>query len=142
MLPAHLVAAFIKRLCRSALSSPPSSALFVLALVSNLLKKHPECKCLVQRKEITEIEDKFIAYEDDPVECRALQSSLWELSVFEQHYYPAVATLAKSIGREEEEKSPLYSIEEFANHTYASLFDQEKKKKNTKTALTFKKPST
>jgi len=140
MLPAHLVAAFIKRLCRCALSGPPSSALFVLALVSNLLKKHPECNCLVQRKEGTEMEDGFVAEEDDPVKCRALQSSLWELAVFERHYYPAVATLAKSIGRLEEDKAPMYNIEEFANHTYASLFEQEKKKK-TKTALTFKKPS-
>eukprot|EP00534_Pseudo-nitzschia_fraudulenta_P006354 CAMPEP_0201173916 /NCGR_PEP_ID=MMETSP0851-20130426/96817_1 /ASSEMBLY_ACC=CAM_ASM_000631 /TAXON_ID=183588 /ORGANISM="Pseudo-nitzschia fraudulenta, Strain WWA7" /LENGTH=585 /DNA_ID=CAMNT_0047456751 /DNA_START=90 /DNA_END=1847 /DNA_ORIENTATION=+ len=140
MLPAHLVAAFIKRLCRCALSGPPSSILFVLALVSNLLKKHPECNCLVQRKEGTEMEDCFVANEDDPVECRALQSSLWELAVFERHYYPAIATLAKSIGRAEEDKAPLYNVEEFSNHTYASLFDQEKKKK-TKTALTFKKSS-
>mmetsp|Transcript_25900 Transcript_25900/g.56769 ORF Transcript_25900/g.56769 Transcript_25900/m.56769 type:complete len:622 (+) Transcript_25900:159-2024(+) len=152
MLPAHLIAAFIKRLCRCALSGPPSSALFVLALVSNLLKKHPECNCLVQRRSSkgeegstsTELllEDCFVADADDPVECRALQSSLWELAVLERHYYPAVATLAKSIGRAEEDKAPLYNIEdEFANHTYASLFDQEKKKKQTKTALTFKKPS-
>jgi U3 small nucleolar RNA-associated protein 19 len=141
MLPAHLVAAFIKRLCRCTLSGPPSGALFVLALVSNLLKKHPECSCLVQRKAgITEMEDCFLADEDDPVECRALQSSLWELAVFERHYYSAVSTLAKSIGRAEEDKAPLYNVEEFAAHTYGSLFDQEKKKKN-KTALTFKKPT-
>mmetsp|Transcript_61462 Transcript_61462/g.69648 ORF Transcript_61462/g.69648 Transcript_61462/m.69648 type:complete len:604 (-) Transcript_61462:83-1894(-) len=140
MLPAHLVAAFIKRLCRCALSGPPSGALFVLALVSNLLKKHPECSCLVQRKGDKEREDSFLADEDDPVECRALQSSLWELAVLERHYYPAVATLAKSIGRAEEDKAPLYNVEEFAAHTYGSLFDQEKKKKN-KTALAFKKPT-
>ena len=140
MLPAHLVAAFVKRLCRCALGGPPSGALFALALVSNLLKKHPECNCLVQRKDGEEMEDGFVADEDDPVKCRALQSSLWELAVLERHYYPAVATLAKSIGRAEEDKAPMYNIEEFANHTYGSLFDQEKKKK-TKTALTFKKPS-
>ena len=140
MLPAHLVAAFVKRLCRCALTSPPSSALFVLALVSNLLKKHPECNCLIQRKEGAEMEDSFVADEDNPVKCRALQSSLWELVVLEKHYYPAVATLAKSIGRVEEDKAPLYNVEEFTNHTYASLFDQEKKKK-TKTTLTFKKPA-
>ena len=140
MLPAHLVAAFMKRLCRCALTGPPSSALFVLALVSNLLKKHPECNCMIQRKKGTEMEDSFVADEDDPVKCRALQSSLWELCIFENHYYPAVATLAKSIGRVEEDKTPLYNIEDFTYHTYASLFDQERKRK-TKTALTFKKPS-
>mmetsp|Transcript_9858 Transcript_9858/g.17440 ORF Transcript_9858/g.17440 Transcript_9858/m.17440 type:complete len:105 (+) Transcript_9858:2-316(+) len=86
------------------------------------------------------MEDLFAAEEDDPVECRALQSSLWELAVYERHYYPAVATLAKSIGREEEAKAPPHIIDDFAGHTYASLFSQEKKKK-TKTALTFKEPA-
>ncbi|KAL3922956.1 MAG: hypothetical protein SGILL_001927 [Bacillariaceae sp.] len=139
MLPAHLVAAYVKRSCRCALSGPPSGALFVLALVSNLLRKHPECSCLIQRKEGSEIEDSFLPDEDDPVECRALHSSLWELAVFEKHYYPAVATLAKSIGRQEEDKTPMHHMEDFSGHTYTSLFAQEKKKKK-KTALTFKKP--
>lgn len=142
MLPAHIVAAFVKRLCRSALSGPPPGALFVLALVSNLLRKHPECNCLIQRKVADsdgEMEDSFIADQDDPVECRALQSSLWELAVLERHYYPAVSAIAKSIGREEEAKAPLYVIEDFASHTFTSLFEQEKKKK-TQTALTFKEP--
>jgi U3 small nucleolar RNA-associated protein 19 len=141
MLPAHLVAAFVKKLCSCSLSGPPSGALFVLALVSNLLRKHPECSCLIQRKDGTEMEDSFLPEEDDPVKCRALQSSLWELAVFEKHYYPAVATLAMSIGRQEEDKTPMHNMEDFSGHTYASLFSQEKKKK-TKTALTFKKPET
>lgn len=138
MLPAHIVAAFLKRLCRVALSGPPPGALFVLALVSNLLRKHPECNCLIQRNG-TEMEDPFLPEQDDPVECRALQSSLWELAVFERHYFPAVATIAKSIGTQEEAKAPLYVVEDFASHTFTSLFEQEKKTK-TKTALTFKEP--
>jgi U3 small nucleolar RNA-associated protein 19 len=148
MLPAHIVAAFLKRLCRSALSGPAPGALFVLALVSNLLRKHPECNCLIQRNVTTgdgnvgggEMEDPFLPEQDDPVECRALQSSLWELAIFERHYYPAVATLAKSIGREEEARAPPYVIEDFASHTFTSLFEQERKKKTKTTALTFKEP--
>jgi U3 small nucleolar RNA-associated protein 19 len=140
MLPAHLVAAFTKRLCRSALSGPPTGALFVLALVSNLLRKHPECACLIHRQGEDEIEDKFLPNENDPVASRALQSSLWELAVYERHYHPAVATLAKSIGCSEELKAPPHDIDAFASHTYKSLFDQERKSK-TRTALTFKEPA-
>lgn len=141
MLPAHLIAAFTKRLCRSALSAPPSGALFALALVSNLLRKHPECACLIHRTGDTEIEDQFLATENDPVESKALHSSLWELAVFERHYHPAVVTLAKSIGRVEELKAPPHNMEDFFGHTYKSLFDQERKKRTrTKTALTFKDP--
>jgi U3 small nucleolar RNA-associated protein 19 len=140
MLPAHLVAAFCKRLCRAALSGPPPGALFVLALVSNLLRKHPECTCLYDRQGSDEMTDEYLAQEDDPAKARALQSSLWELAVLERHYYAPVATLAKSIGTPGEAKAPPHNIEEFSSHTYKSLFDQERKKRSKKTALTFTEP--
>jgi U3 small nucleolar RNA-associated protein 19 len=174
MLPAHVVAAFIKRLCRCAISSPPPAILFVLALVSNLIRKHPECSCLIHRRnkkaqssEVLEIVDGYDAEQDDPVKSGALQSSLWELSALERHYYPAVATMAKSVGTTEEIDAPAYNVmADFVQHTYSSLFDQErkryhhqpqqqnndkssaaddmynaKKRKITKTALVFKEPT-
>jgi U3 small nucleolar RNA-associated protein 19 len=141
MLPAHVVAAFVKRLIRSTLAAPPSSTLFVLALCANLIRKHPEISCLVHRQQ-DKAEDGFDAETDDPEQANALQSSLWELGGLERHYYPAVATLAKSLGREDELKTPLYDMEEFLVHTYQSLFEQERKRKqrNGKAPLTFVKP--
>ena len=151
MLPAHVVAAFIKRLTRCALSSPPPAILFILALVSNLIRKHPECSCLIHRNNTNkkkvpsddggggggdettkfEFEDGYDAEQDDPVKSNALQSSLWELAVLERHYYPAVATLAKSIGTTEEIKAPSYDVMgDFVQHTYKTLFDQERKRYN------------
>lgn len=140
MLPAHLVAAFCKRLCRTALCGPPSGALFVLALVSNLLRKHPECMCLVDRNEGDEIEDLFLPDENDPTKSRALQSSLWELAVLERHYFPSVSTLAKSIGTKAEAKTAPHSIDDFTEHTYKGLFDQAKKGRSKKTPITFQAP--
>lgn len=140
MLPAHLVAAFLKRLCRSVLSASPPGALFVLGLVSNLLRKHSECICMIHRNGEEEIEDLFLAAENDPTAAKALQSSLWELTALERHYHPAVCTLAKSIGSLQESKSPLYNMDEFSSYTYKSLFEMDRKKK-TKTALTFAEPA-
>lgn len=144
MLPGHLVAAFCKRLCRAALSGPPPGALFVLSLVSNLLRKHPECGCLYDRKGNNNngdgMTDEYLPEEEDPAKARALQSSLWELDVLERHYYAPVSTLAGSIGTPSEAKAPPHNIDEFSHHTYASLFDQERKKRTKKTALTFKEP--
>ena len=133
MLPAHLVAAFLKRLLRCALQAPPPSALFVLALSSNLLRQHEECAALIHRvakdnNDDGELEDVYNAETNDPVQSKALQSSLWELNALEHHYHPAVATLAKSIGREDP-KSPMLQLEEMARHTYASLLEQERKRK-------------
>eukprot|EP00980_Cylindrotheca_fusiformis_P017575 scaffold5517_cov135-Cylindrotheca_fusiformis.AAC.5 len=141
MLPAHLVAAFVKRLCRCSLSAPPSGALFVLALVSNLLRKHPECGSLIHRGEGNEIEDMFSATQNDPTISESLRTSLWELMALERHYHPAVCTIARSIGSIQELKSPLHDMDMFSGYTYKSLFDMERKKKTATTALTFKTPS-
>ena len=142
LLPAHIVAAFSKRLLRSSLQSPPATILFVLALVSNLLRKHPEMLCLVHRDE-REMEDPFDADTDDPEESRALFSSLWELSALSRHYYPPIVTLSKSLGREEELKAPLHNLSsDFVGHSYKSMFEQERKRKRKHaTPVTFNEPS-
>ena len=148
MLPAYVVAAFCKRLCRCALSAPPSGALFVLALVSNLLRRHGECACLVHRKggggKGSEMEDRFDPNASDPAEARALESSLWELAALERHFHPAVATLAKSVGTETE-TTPMHDMDEFLLHTYKSLFEMERKRNGATMArkavpVTFAKP--
>mmetsp|Transcript_43588 Transcript_43588/g.76550 ORF Transcript_43588/g.76550 Transcript_43588/m.76550 type:complete len:669 (-) Transcript_43588:50-2056(-) len=125
MLPAYVVAAFCKKLCRLALSGPPSGGLFVLALVSNLLRKHGECACLIHRKGVV-MEDVFVEEVDDLVKSRALESSLWELTALEKHYHTAISTLAKSVGTEIDKTTPMHDMEDFMVHTYKSLFEQEK----------------
>ena len=78
MLPAYVVAAFIKRLSRTALSSPPSVALFVLALVSNLIRKHKACRVLISRDDDSGnklLEDKYDPLTNKTAECRGKLSS-------------------------------------------------------------------
>mmetsp|Transcript_3642 Transcript_3642/g.5025 ORF Transcript_3642/g.5025 Transcript_3642/m.5025 type:complete len:665 (-) Transcript_3642:104-2098(-) len=168
MLPAYIVASFCKRLCRCALSAPPSGALFVLALTSNLLRKHAETACLIHRNgngnsnvDITKNDsenpstsgsskihkntmgDPFDADTDDPSKSCAIESSLWELDALERHYHPAVSTMAKSVGREDPTKTPMHNLEEFLLHTYKSLFDTERKREKNKkiqVPLTFHEP--
>ncbi len=74
MLPAYVVASFSKRLLRLALSAPPSGGLFVLALVSNLLRKHGECACLIHRRGNDEnggfVEDVFVEDVNDLIKTR------------------------------------------------------------------------
>lgn len=48
-LPAYLVAAFIKRLARLALTAPPDALLMVMPFIYNLLRRHPSCKVLVHK---------------------------------------------------------------------------------------------
>lgn len=53
LLPAYLAAAFAKKLSRLSLAVPPSGALVVIALIHNLLRRHPSINCLVHRVAIT-----------------------------------------------------------------------------------------
>lgn len=46
-LPAYLAAAFAKRLSRLTLSVPPAGALIIIALIHNLLRRHPSINFLV-----------------------------------------------------------------------------------------------
>jgi CBF/Mak21 family len=141
LLPAHIVAAFCKRLARCALQAPPASILVALALISNVLRKHPETACLIQAsssavsKNDTQnsknniIDDAFDATTDNPVHARALQSSLWELQALTHHYHAAVATLADSIGRVEECKVAPHALQEhFLSLNYKSLFETDRKR--------------
>lgn len=127
MLPAYVVGSFCKKMCRLALNGPPSGGLFVLALASNLLRKHGECACLIHRKGVA-MEDVFVEEVDDLVKTRVLESSLWELTALEKHYHPAISTLAKSVGTEDDKTTPMHDMEDFMMHTYKSLFEQEKKR--------------
>ncbi|XVE49605.1 hypothetical protein DITRI_Ditri01bG0095400 [Diplodiscus trichospermus] len=51
LLPAYLAAAFAKKLSRLSVSVPPSGALVIIALIHNLLRRHPSINCLVHKED-------------------------------------------------------------------------------------------
>ena len=52
-----------------ALSAPPPAVLFILALCSNLLRRHPECEALLHRPPPLPQMDNYDATVDDPSEA-------------------------------------------------------------------------
>ncbi|KAH7162898.1 CBF/Mak21 family-domain-containing protein [Dactylonectria estremocensis] len=132
-LPAALVGSFIKRLARLALNAPPSAIVFVTPWIYNLLKRHPSCTFMIHResrdpevkKHINQhgAEDPFLPDETDPMETRAMESCLWELVQLQSHYHPNVATISKIISEQFTKQS--YNIEDFLDHSYATLIEAE-----------------
>ncbi|KAF5654492.1 NOC4 nucleolar protein [Fusarium heterosporum] len=132
-LPAALVASFIKRLARLALNAPPGAIVFVTPWIYNLLKRHPTCTFMIHRetqdpevkKHINEhgAEDPFLSEEADPMQTQAIDSCLWELVQLQSHYHPNVATITKIISDQFTKQS--YNIEDFLDHSYATLFEAE-----------------
>ncbi|XP_054248636.1 nucleolar complex protein 4 homolog isoform X3 [Indicator indicator] len=136
-LPAYLVAAFVKRLARLALSAPPEALLMLIPFLCNLFRRHPACRLLVHRPSGPEdmSEDPYLMEVEDPSESRALQSCLWEIQALQNHYHPdvakAAAVLNQSLSEMEDDISGLLELSAY------ELFDKEVKKKATDVPLEF-----
>jgi U3 small nucleolar RNA-associated protein 19 len=136
-LPATMIASFIKRLSRLALHAPPGSIVWVIPWVYNMLKQHPPCTFMLHRPyhpahtiyasqpnyNDEGIDDPFDMKQEDPLSTGAIDSSLWELETLRSHYHPNVATLAKIMGEQFTKRN--YQLEDFLDHSYASLIDAE-----------------
>ncbi|GJN89024.1 hypothetical protein Rhopal_001998-T1 [Rhodotorula paludigena] len=136
-LPATLVASFIKRLARLSLAASPAAIVTVVPFIYNLLKRHPSCMPLIHRvsegqDEYDWSKDPFNADEPSPTETGALDSSLWEIAALQQHYLASVSGLAKVFSEVMNKQS--YTMEDFLDHSYATLIETELARKIVKRA--------
>ncbi|KAG6362175.1 hypothetical protein INS49_010405 [Diaporthe citri] len=132
-LPAALVASFIKRLARLSLNAPPSAIVTIIPWMYNLFKKHPTTTFMIHRVPRTEEEREKLATEgmddpfdpdvQDPMETHAIDSCIWEIVQLQSHYHPNVATIAKIVS--EQFTKQFYNMEDFLDHSYASLLEAE-----------------
>ncbi|KTG32362.1 hypothetical protein cypCar_00003923 [Cyprinus carpio] len=118
-LPAYLVAAFVKRFARLSLTAPPTALLILLPFICNLIRRHPSCRVLIHRPSAAEepCDDPYVMEEEDPAQCHALESSLWEIKTLQKHYHPDVAKAAMKINEplteQEEEISEVLELSTF-----------------------------
>lgn len=132
-LPAALVASFIKRLARLSLNAPPSAVVTIIPWMYNLFKKHPTTTFMMHRVPRTAeekeklgkegMDDPFDPDVQDPMETHAIDSCIWEIVQLQSHYHPNVATIAKIVS--EQFTKQFYNMEDFLDHSYASLLEAE-----------------
>lgn len=121
-LPATLIASFIKRLARLALTAPPGAIAIVIPFIYNCLQRHPTCMQMLHRSS-AESGDSFDFDQPDPLLTGAIESSLWELSTLQNHYYSNIASLASIMSQKF--TKPRYELEDFLDHGYATMCDAE-----------------
>ncbi|KAI9316357.1 CBF/Mak21 family-domain-containing protein [Dichotomocladium elegans] len=140
LLPAALIAAFIKRLARLSLTAPPAASVIIVPFIYNLLRRHPTLmKMIHSTNAIGKSDDPYDHNEMNPYECHALESSLWEVQTLAEHYYANVSTLAKIFS--EKFLKPKYNLEDFMDHTYSTFFTTEiERKRKRDPAMAFEKP--
>ncbi|KAK7686417.1 hypothetical protein QCA50_010641 [Cerrena zonata] len=129
LLPATLLASFVKRLARLSLTAPPAAIIMLIPFTYNILKKHPALMVMIHRAEdmASGESDPFNASEPNPTLTNAIESSLWELHTQRQHYHSSVSTLVRIF--EEAFTKPSYSLEDFLDHTYTTLYETEAKRR-------------
>ncbi|KAG0566936.1 hypothetical protein KC19_7G098200 [Ceratodon purpureus] len=148
MIPAYLAAAFAKKLGRLALSAPPSGALVVIAMIHNLLRRHPSINHLVHRdassttssdSEAKRGADPFLEFETDTAKCNALESSLWEIDTLRNHYCPAVSRFVASLETDltVRSKTTEVGISDFSSGSYTTIFTEEVSKRLKAVPLAF-----
>eukprot|EP00301_Raphidiophrys_heterophryoidea_P019924 c4742_g1_i1.p1 GENE.c4742_g1_i1~~c4742_g1_i1.p1 ORF type:complete len:553 (+),score=131.91 c4742_g1_i1:46-1659(+) len=125
-LPAYLVAAFIKRTCRLCLQAPPTAIQLALMFVHNTVNRHRACMCLLNRPSAAGsvmASDPFRMDESDPAKSNALESSLWELELLFEHYFPDTAHTARTF--QNDFKLTLFDLSTVQNLSYSKFFDKE-----------------
>jgi hypothetical protein len=151
-LPRGMVAAFVKRLVRRALTAPPVGTLWCLRLSLELIQKHPSVSFLVH-KSVNLFEaapggslevggpDPFDDSALDPQRSGADRSSLWELETLRNHMCPAVARLADAFGKDYRKTSlPPAELSDHAAWTFEDLFVSEFKRSTKTVPLAYDSP--
>lgn len=169
LLPAYLAAAFAKKLSRLALVVPPSGALVIIALIHNLLRRHPSINCLVHQEDSNDTtdnnseaergdnEDEFGAStniaarkagidhfdneESNPLKSHALGSSLWEIDSLRHHYCPPVSRFVQSLENDltVRAKTTEVNVEDFSSGSYATIFGEEIRRRVKQVPVAFYK---
>ncbi|KAJ3442744.1 nucleolar complex protein 4 [Anaeramoeba flamelloides] len=133
MMPEYMAAAFLKRLARIALHSPPDSCLLILGLVGNILIRHPGTLILLHDRtgrkgtfnesKVCE-KDPFIFEEPNPLKSNAISSSLWEIRSLRAHYFPHVSRFATILENTAQIKEK-YQIQKLLKFNNDLLFNSE-----------------
>lgn len=95
--------------------------MFVVSFVANMLKRHPRCQRLVNRKfkegNIKTIEtDPYLEEESDPLKTRAMKSCLWEMeALLKSHYDERIRNYAKVFKTDLDRKGAFFKCEDFTS---------------------------
>lgn len=151
LLPAYLAASFAKKLSRLSLMVPPAGGLVIIALIHNLLRRHPSINCLVHQEDSNEKAndvssikigvDHFNNEETDLRKTNAMRSSLWEIDTLRHHYCPPVSRFVLSLENDltVRSKTTEVAVKDFSSGSYATIFREETRRRVKQVPLAFYK---
>jgi len=107
-------AAYIKRVLMLATYLPPHSAIALLHVAHDLLKKYPKTQQLLDC-EVTGTGE-YHAEIDDPEHCNPFATSAWEFALLMNHYHPTLAKFSEVICNQQPLSSRKTALELFYHY--------------------------
>ncbi len=145
-LPAYLVASFIKRLAYLSLHVVSPMAVYCVAQITWLLRKHPQCIKLIHRLSKSSKYQEYIVDEDSNLENNyAITSSLWEMTALQAHHLESVVFLSNSLQDPKSTSNGVGAIplvvNDYLHQSYGDLIEEELKKIKKRSNLAYKVPN-
>lgn len=97
LLPAALVASFVKLFLRHAIKGSYQLSVWAVGFTMNSIRTHPSLQKLLERPSNIET---YSMQETDPLNSDALNSSLWEILILKKHYSINIRDLLKDITKD------------------------------------------
>lgn len=97
LLPAALVASFVKLFLRHAIKGSYQLSVWAVGFAMNSIRTHPSLQKLLERPSNI---DTYNLNEPEPLNSDALNSSLWEILILKKHYSINIRDLLKDITKD------------------------------------------
>lgn len=138
---AHIVASFIKRLSRIALTASCDAILILLPFIGNLLIRNPSLISMIRNTKSATLEcDPFDNSVEDPENTNAINSCLWEIKTLQNHFHPQVAKTALFINEELPNRE--WDLSELLETSFEDIIESSLKQLSKENELTFDKSNT
>ncbi|KAI8853921.1 CBF/Mak21 family-domain-containing protein [Chytridium lagenaria] len=98
-IPITRAAAFVKRIMTVATALPAHGTLAAMSLVRNLFMSHSRLQQLLDAEERLGA-GAYLPHLNDPELCNPFSATMWEVQILQDHYHPAVRTLARYLAQQ------------------------------------------
>ncbi|KAK2942262.1 putative nucleolar forms a complex with nop14p [Blattamonas nauphoetae] len=123
----NICASFIKILCSHTLRAPSHTINGCLAIVHNVLIRHPPLQSMIGLRQTASLDsdqqqpDPFNPIEMNPEKTNARESSLWEISTLTSHFLPSISKLALTFSMLKSDLS-IWDIRKYVTLSHKEFF--------------------
>jgi nucleolar complex protein 3 len=117
------VAAFMKQILTTAMHTPPSTSIPLIAFVRQLIQRYPSAEQMLENEQDVITSGAYQLDVEDPEHSNPFATSAWELATLQFHYNPSIAHQASSAASAKMLQFPAESPDKLRSECLASMTD-------------------